>query len=122
MTRAPKGRVLREESPCALGNTGRWGINSGAGAHALLGCDRSWVPATESSARARGKRDGAGSPACLSGMPAPTCSFLSGRVDALLDGTEEATLGGGSIKERSGKLVPPSFILLVYSALPNLEV
>lgn len=116
VTRAPEGRVLGEESPCALGNTGRWGINYGAGAHALLGCDRNWVPATESSARARGKRERGRVPrARLSGMPAPTCSFLGGRVDRLRDGTEEATLRGRSIKERSENFVPPLLLLSSWS-------
>lgn len=51
----------------------------------------------------------------LSGMPAPTCSFLRGRVDTLRDGTEEATLGGRSIKERSENLVPPLLLLSSWS-------
>lgn len=99
-----------------MGNTRRWGINSRAGARALLGCDRSWVLATESSSHplVPGERE-KGRVACtrLSGMLALTSSFLGGRVDALRDGTAEATWGGESVEERSENL----FLALLYPPL-----
>lgn len=96
---------------------GAGGINTEVGARALRGCDRSWVPATESPARARGRREGAGPPGPPFRTPAPTSSSLSGRVDALRDGTEEATLGGGDVKERSENLVPRLFSFTLLSCL-----
>lgn len=98
VTRAPKGRVLGEESPCALGNTGRWGINSGAGAHALLGCDRSWVPATESSAQSQGQERGGGFPGPAFRLSRMPVASSVAEFDALRDGTEEGPLGGASFQ------------------------
>lgn len=79
VTRAPKGRVLGGGVTLCLGQHRRWGINSGAGAHAVLGCDRSWVPATSHRPVPGARERGRVPRARLSGMPAPTC----GKVDTL---------------------------------------